>query len=91
MTFIHQIKNTQASCESTLLLTAAEDAVAELMLKGVSHNALAQLDKHSEEKNVQRISELVTSSCDQVDKMVRTDVPELCLLETLVCWRPLGH
>ena len=51
--------------------------MAELMLKGVSHKALAQLDKHSDEQSLQRISEHVTAACGQIDKMARTDVPEL--------------
>ena len=59
------------------ILTTAEDEVVELMLKGVSHKALAQLDKHSDEQSLQRISEPVTTAYGQIDKMVRTDVPEL--------------
>ena len=88
----HQIKNAQASLERgthfdgrfaydftdlSLLLTTAEDEVAELMLKGVSHKALAQLDKHSDEQSLQRVSEHVTAACGQTDKIVRTDIPEL--------------
>ena len=71
----HQIKNAQASLERgthfdgrfaydstdlSLLFTTAEDEVAELMLKGVSHKALAQLDKHCNEQSLQRVSEHVT-------------------------------
>lgn len=59
-----------------MILITAEDEVVELMLKGVQHKALAQVDKHSDEQSLQRISEPVTT-CGQIDKMVRTDVPEL--------------
>ena len=87
-----RIKNAQASLERrthfdgryaydstdlSLLLTTAEDEVAEQMLQGVSHKALAQLYKHSDEQSLQRISEHVTTACGQVDNIVRTDVPEL--------------
>ena len=65
------------STDLSLLFTTAEDEVAELMLKGVSHKALAQLDKHSDEQSLQRISEHVTADCGQIYKMARTDVPEL--------------
>ena len=61
----------------SLILTTAEDEVVELMLKGVSHKALAQLDKHRDEQSLQRIREPVTTGCGQIDKMVRTHVPEL--------------
>ena len=65
------------STDLSLILTTADDKVVELMLKGVSHKALAQLDKHSDEQSLQRIREPVTTACGQIDKMVRTDVPEL--------------
>ena len=83
----HQIKNAQASLERgthfdgryaydstdlSLILTPADDEVVELMLK-----ALAQLDKHRDEQSLQRIREPVTTGCGQIDKMVRTHVPEL--------------
>ena len=47
------------------------------MLKGVSHNALSQLDKHSDEQSVQRISENVITACGDIQQMVTTDIPEL--------------
>ena len=65
------------STDLSLILTTAEDEVVELMLKGVSHKALAQLEKHSDELSLQRISEPVNTARGQIDKMVRTDVPEL--------------
>ena len=65
------------STDLSLILTTADDEVVELMLKGVSPKALAQLDKHSDEQSLQRICEHVTTTCGQIDKMVRTDVPEL--------------
>ena len=60
----HQVENAQAFSERinhfdgrhsydlpdvSLLLTSAKDVVVERMLKGVSHTAISQLDKHSDE------------------------------------------
>ena len=52
----------------------------------MSHKALAQLDKDSDEQSLQRISEPVTTACGQTDKMVRTDDPDL-----LRPWFAEGH
>ena len=68
------------SCDSTdlsLLLSSAKDDVVERMLKGVSHKAISQLDKHSDEQSLQRVSESVINACGEVEKLVRTDIPEL--------------
>ena len=43
----------------------------------VSHAALGQFDKHSDEHFLQRISSAVVVSCQEVSKLVRTDIPEL--------------
>ena len=48
------------------------------MNKRVSHAALGQFDKHSDEHSLQRISSAVIESCQEVSKLVRTDIPELC-------------
>ena len=50
--------------------------VAEKMNKGIAHGTLAQLDKHSNEQALQRISEPVSEACIAVDKAIRTDIPE---------------
>ena len=88
----HQVKNAQASLERgthfdgrhsydstdlSLLLSSAKDDVVERMLKGVSHKAISQLDKHSDEQSLQRVSESVINACGEVEKLVRTDIPEL--------------
>lgn len=65
------------STDLSLLLTTAEVEVAELMLKGVLHKALALLDKHRDEQSFQRVSKHITTACSQIDKMVRTDIPNL--------------
>ena len=61
----------------SILLTSAKNKVLELVLKGVSHKTLAQLDKHSDEQSLRRISKSVTSACEEVNKLVRTEIPEL--------------
>ena len=48
-----------------------------MMNRGVSHGTLAQLDKHSDEHSLQRISEPVIEACKEVGKLVRTDIPGL--------------
>ena len=88
----HQVKNAQASLERgthfdgeniydatdlTLIMSTGTNEVAEKMNKGVAHGTLAQLDKHSDEHALQRISEPVTEACIAVDKAMRTDIPEL--------------
>ena len=44
---------------------------------GVPHGTVAQLDKHSDEHALQRISTPVIEACTEIDKIVRTDIPEL--------------
>ena len=51
--------------------------IADRMNKGVSHAALGQFDKHSDEHSLQRISSAVIELCQEVSKLVRTDIPEL--------------
>ena len=58
-------------------MSTGTNEVAEKMSKGVAHSTLAQLDKHSDEPALQRISEPVTEVCIAVDKAIRTDIPEL--------------
>ena len=88
----HQVKNAQASLERgtqfdgtniydatnlTLIMSTGTNEVTEKMNKGVAHGTLAQLDKHSDEHALQRISEPVTEACKAMDKVIRTDIPEL--------------
>ena len=51
--------------------------VAEKINVGVAHGALTQLDKHSDEQALQRISKPVTEACLEVDTIVKTDISEL--------------
>ena len=88
----HKVKNAQASLERgthfdgeniydatdlTLIMSTGTNEVAEKMNKGVAHGTLAQLDKHSDEHALQRISEAVTEACIAMDKAIRTDILEL--------------
>ena len=47
------------------------------MCKGISHKAIAQLDKHSDEQNLQRVSSEIIEACSKVSKLIKTEVPEL--------------
>ena len=60
-----------------LIMSTGTNEVTEKMNKGVAHGTLAQLDKHSDKHALQRISEPVTEACKAVDKVIRTDIPEL--------------
>ena len=88
----HQVKNAQASLERgthfdgqnvydatylSLIMSTGSNEVAKKMNVGVAHGTLAQLDKHSDEQALQRISKPVTEACLEVDTIVRTDIPEL--------------
>ena len=58
-------------------MSTGTNELNEKMNKGVAHSTLAQLDKHSDKYALQRISEPVTDACKAVDKVIRTDIPEL--------------
>ena len=47
------------------------------MSRGLSHTALCQLDKHSDEQAFQRVSSNAINACTEVASLVKTDVPEL--------------
>ena len=47
------------------------------MCKGISHKAIAQLDKHSDEQSLQRVSSEIIEACSEVSKLIKTEVPEL--------------
>ena len=88
----HNFKNSQASLDRgthidgehiydstdhALLLTTAPDDVVQIMCKGISHKAIAQLDKHSDEQSLQRVSSEIIEACSEVSKLIKTEVPEL--------------
>ena len=58
-------------------MTTASDELVQLISKGLSHKAISQFDKHSDEQSLQRVSEEVIEACSQFSKIVKTDVPEL--------------
>ena len=57
--------------------TTADDLIVNLISKGLSHTALSQLDKHSDEHVLQRVSSSVVDACSQTENVLRTDVLEL--------------
>ena len=88
----HKVKNGQAALERgthfdfehcyeatdfSLVMLSCSTEIADRMNKGVSHAALGQFDKHSDEYSLQRISSAVIESCQEVSELVRTDIPEL--------------
>ena len=58
-------------------MSTCSNEIAERMNKGVSHGALAQFDKYSDEHSLQRISGQVIQACRDGGKLLKTDVPEL--------------
>ena len=88
----HNLKNSQASLDRgthfdgkhcydstdlAILLTTVSDEVVQTMSKGISHKAISQLDKHSDEQSLQRVSDEVIEACSDISELIRTDVPEL--------------
>ena len=88
----HQIENAQSSLERgthfdgtnsydatdlVLTLSATNDETSTLMNKGLSHAALGQLDKHSDENALQRVGSSQIEACSNVSSIVRTEVPDL--------------
>ena len=88
----HQVKNSQAALargthfdgktsydatDLSLIMSTCSNKIAERMNKGVSHGALAQFDKKSDEHSLQRISGQVIQACRDVGKLLKSDVPEL--------------
>ena len=65
--------------KQTLILTrtATDDLIVNLITKGLSHTALGQLDKHSDEHALQQVSSSVLNDCSQTENILRTDVPKL--------------
>ena len=88
----HHLKNAQASLErgthfegsytydSKDLWVAAstsEEEQVETLFKGLPQPALSQIDKHSEELALQRVSDQVISTVDSICSFVKTDISEL--------------
>ena len=88
----HNLKNAQASLERGTLfdgkysfdvidillsLITSKDDVFEKISSGLAHAALGQLDKHSDEHALQRISKNVTKGHTDIGSVVKTDIPEV--------------
>ena len=88
----HHLKNAQASLERDTHLdgsytydskdlwvaaSTSEEEQVETLFKGLSRRALSQIDKHSEELALQRVSDQVISTVDSIFSFVKTDIPEL--------------
>ena len=58
-------------------METASNQVVECMSRGLSHTALFQLDKHSDEQALQRVNSNVINACTEVASLVKTDVLEL--------------
>ena len=57
--------------------TSTDDVVTETMSRGVSHKAVALLDKRSDERTLQRVNGYVAAVCAEAGVLVTMDVPEL--------------
>ena len=57
--------------------STSEEEQVETLFKGLLQCALSQIDKHSEELALQRISDQVISTVDSIFSFVKTDIPEL--------------
>ena len=58
-------------------METASNQVVKCMSGGLSHTALCQLDKHSDEQALQRVSTNVINACIEEASLVKTDVSEL--------------
>ena len=58
-------------------METASNQVVECMSRGLSHTALCQLDKHSDEQALKRVNSNVINACIEVASLVKTDVREL--------------
>ena len=58
-------------------METASNQVVEFKSRGLSHTALCQLDKQSNEQALERVSSNVINACIEVASLVKTDVPEL--------------
>ena len=59
------------------MLSSTNDETSALINKRLSHAALGQLDKHSDEHALQQVSSNVIEACSSVSSIVRTKVPDL--------------
>ena len=88
----HHLKNAQASLErgthfddhftyySKHLCIAActsNEQQHSMLFQGLSQSALSQLDEHSEELALQRVSDPVISTLESIFCFIKTDIPEL--------------
>ena len=68
------------TCDSKYLWMAACTSNKQqhsMIFQGLSQRALSQLDKHSEELALQRVSDPVISTHESIFCFIKTDIPEL--------------
>ena len=68
------------TCDSKALWTAActsNEQQHSTIFEGLSQRAFSQLDKHSEELALQRVSDPVISTLESIFCLIKTDIPEL--------------
>ena len=88
----HNIKNSQASLDRgthfdrkschdstdlAILMRTAPDDIVQLISRGLSHKAISQLDKHSDEQSLQRVLGEVIEAGSQISMITKTDVLKL--------------
>ena len=57
--------------------STSEEKQVEILFKGLSQRAFSQIDKHSEELALQRVSDQVISTVDSICSFAKTDIPKL--------------
>ena len=60
-----------------IVLSSVDDEEYFDLMKGVSHQAVMQYDKHSDEQTRQLISTNVIKAFQKVGAIIRTEVPEI--------------
>lgn len=88
----HNIKNAEASLERgthfdgetvyessdiAVLMANLDGEHYQRLNSGISHRAVLQFDKQSDELSLQRISSQVIDSCKEVGQLIKTEVPEI--------------
>ena len=61
----------------SLVLSTCDNLKYQEISKGLSHRAVMQYDKHSDELSLQRVSDPAINVCTDVGSVIKTDVPEL--------------
>ena len=65
------------SKDLSLVMSSCDNLKYQEISKGLSHRAVMQYDKHSDELPLQRVSDPVINVCTDIKAVIKTDTPEL--------------